>query len=108
MSLPSLIGVIHLAPLPGSPRFGGDLGAVVGRAARDAALLQGAGFDAVIVENFGDAPFEPGRVEPVVVAAMTRCALAVSDAARGSASASTCCATTPKRRSPWRWPVRPI
>lgn len=76
-----LIGVIHLAPLPGSPRFAGDLGAVVAQAAHDAGALAEAGFDAVMVENFGDAPFARGRVDPVTVAAMTRAALAVREAA---------------------------
>lgn len=38
---------------------------------RDVEALARAGFDAVIVENFGDAPFMPGAVEPITVAAMT-------------------------------------
>jgi uncharacterized protein len=79
--LPRLIGVIHLPPLPGSPRFGGDLPALATRAGREAASLEAAGYDGVIVENFGDAPFFPGRVDPVTVAAMTACALAVRAAA---------------------------
>jgi uncharacterized protein len=79
--LPRLIGVIHLPPLPGSPRFGGDLPALATRAGREAAILEAAGYDGVIVENFGDAPFFPGRVDPVTVAAMTACALAVRAAA---------------------------
>jgi uncharacterized protein len=76
-----LVGVIHLGPLPGSPRYAGDLGALVDRAAREARILAGAGFDAVVVENFGDTPFVPRDVHPVTIAAMTRCALAVADAA---------------------------
>ncbi|HVY45755.1 MAG TPA: BtpA/SgcQ family protein, partial [Minicystis sp.] len=79
--VPRLVGVVHLAPLPGSPRFAGDLAAVVDAAARDAAELAAAGFDAVVVENFGDAPFVPGRVDAVTVAAMTACARAVRAAA---------------------------
>jgi membrane complex biogenesis BtpA family protein len=79
--LPSLIGVIHLPPLPASPRFAGDLAAVVASAARDAQLLAEAGFEGIVVENFGDAPFVPGRVSPVTVAAMTTAALAVRAAA---------------------------
>jgi len=79
MPLPSLVGVVHLPPLPGSPRFGGNLAQLVAQARADAALLQQAGFDAVMVENFGDAPFYPDRVPPITVAAMTTCALAVAD-----------------------------
>ncbi len=66
-----LLGVIHLDPLPGAPRFGGDLSAVIDGATRDADALVSAGFDAVIVENFGDAPFHRGRVAPETVAAMS-------------------------------------
>jgi membrane complex biogenesis BtpA family protein len=80
-SLPSLVGVIHLAPLPESPRYAGDFAGVVASAARDAKALAEAGFDGIIVENFGDAPFVPERVSPVTVAAMTACAIAVRAAA---------------------------
>ena len=79
--LPSLIGVIHLRPLPESPRYGGDLASVVSSAERDARALAEAGFDGIMVENFGDAPFVPDRVSPVTVAAMTACAVAVRAAA---------------------------
>ncbi len=66
-----LIGMVHLAPLPGSPRFGGSVDAVLDAAGRDAAALIEGGVDGVMVENFGDAPFVPGRVAPVTVAAMS-------------------------------------
>jgi membrane complex biogenesis BtpA family protein len=46
-------------------------------AAEDARILEGAGFDAVLVENFGDAPFFAGKVPTITVAAMTACAVAV-------------------------------
>lgn len=52
-----IIGVIHLMPLPGSPRWGGDVEEVLSGAERDARALRDAGFDGLIVENFGDAPF---------------------------------------------------
>lgn len=80
-----LVGVIHLAPLPSSPRYAHDLGAIVDDATREARGLAEAGFDGAIVENFGDAPFMPGEVAPVTVAAMTRIANAVHDAAPGLA-----------------------
>lgn len=79
--VPSLIGVIHLPALPGSPGYAGDLGAIAARAGRDARTLAEAGYDAVVLENFGDAPFEPGSVPPVTIASLTRCALAARDAA---------------------------
>jgi membrane complex biogenesis BtpA family protein len=51
------------------------------RAAEDARVLAAAGYDAVVVENFGDAPFFAGRVPPVTIAAMTACAMAAREAA---------------------------
>jgi hypothetical protein len=63
-----LVGVVHLLPLPGSPRYGGSLSTVLNAARRSANTLFDAGFDAVILENFGDIPFHTDRVEPHVVA----------------------------------------
>jgi membrane complex biogenesis BtpA family protein len=80
-----LVGVVHLPPLPGSPRASESGTEIARRAADDARALAKAGFDAVIVENFGDAPFFAVRVPPVTVAAMTACAMAVRDACPGLA-----------------------
>jgi len=77
---PSLISVIHLPPLPGSPRNELAVDEIASQAAADARTLAAAGFHAVIVENFGDVPFFPGRVPHVTVAAMTVCVRAVCDA----------------------------
>lgn len=66
-----IIGVVHLQPLPTSPRWGGDLKAVVSRAEREATALAAGGVDGIIVENFFDAPFVKDRVDPAVVSAMT-------------------------------------
>lgn len=78
--MPLLVGVIHLPPLPGSPRSREAAPAIARAAARDARALYAAGFDHVIVENFGDAPFFKDDVPAVTIAAMTACALAVRDA----------------------------
>ncbi|MBI4603215.1 MAG: BtpA/SgcQ family protein [Planctomycetes bacterium] len=70
-----LLGVIHLHPLPGSPRHAGEaLDAIAEAARRDAEAILQAGFDGFILENFGDAPFFKGPVPVHVVAAMTRIA----------------------------------
>lgn len=75
-----LVGVVHLRPLPGSPRWEGSLQAVQDAAAADAAALAEGGADAVVVENFGDRPFTGGTVPPETVAAMALAAGAVRDA----------------------------
>ncbi len=67
----AFIGVVHLPALPGSPRWGGSIDQVLARAEEEADALQQGGADGVIVENFGDAPFRIGRVDPDTVAGMT-------------------------------------
>jgi membrane complex biogenesis BtpA family protein len=62
-----LIGVLHLPPLPGAPRSGPGLRAILEGAVRDARILARGGAQAVIVENLGDAPFAE-LVEPHVTA----------------------------------------
>ena len=66
----TLIGMVHLVPLPGSPRWNGSMARVTAAALADARALVEGGVDALLVENFGDAPFTAGRVEPATVAAM--------------------------------------
>ncbi len=66
----AIIGMVHLLPLPGSPRFEGEE-ELRSRALSDALALYHGGVDALLFENYGDVPFSPGRVEPHVVAYMT-------------------------------------
>jgi hypothetical protein len=66
-----IIGVVHLLPLPTSPRWGGSLKAVIDRAEQEATALSAGGVNGIIVENFFDAPFSKNQVDPAVVSAMT-------------------------------------
>ena len=65
-----VIGVLHLLPLPTYPRWQGDLQAVIDRAEQEATALASGGVHGIIVENFFDAPFTKGSVDPAVVSAM--------------------------------------
>jgi len=65
-----LIGMVHLPPLPGSPRWDGSMERAIAVALADARALVDNGMDALIVENYGDAPFTRGRVGASTVAAM--------------------------------------
>ncbi len=71
----TLVGVVHLAPLPGAPLAPSDPLVALDAARRagvaDARALAEAGFDAVIVENLGDRPYRADAVPPETVAAMT-------------------------------------
>jgi uncharacterized protein len=66
-----IIGVVHLLPLPTSPRWGGSLKAVIDRAEQEALALASGGVDGLMIENFFDAPFTKGTVDPAVISAMT-------------------------------------
>jgi membrane complex biogenesis BtpA family protein len=78
---PQLIGVVHLPALPGCPGAKA-LEAAITRAVHEARALENLGFDGLIVENFGDAPFFKDRVPPVTIAAMTRVAAEVRAATK--------------------------
>ncbi len=66
----AVIGMVHLRALPGSPRWDGDMAAVVRAALDDARALAEGGADALVVENHGDVPFTAGRVDAATVAGM--------------------------------------
>lgn len=88
MKIPKLIGVIHLPALGGSPGSYGKhpaeaLQEAGAQAVQEAELLVSAGFDGIILENFGDTPFFKGPVPPITVAAMSIIAAAVREASEG-------------------------
>ncbi len=62
--------MVHLPPLPGSACASRSIRAISARAVADARLLARGGFQALIVENFGDSPFATDRVPAETVAAM--------------------------------------
>lgn len=77
-----LIGVVHLKPLPGSPRWGGSLKAIIDFAVADARAYERGGAHAVFIENFGDVPFTKTNVGPETIAAMTAAGCAVRAAVK--------------------------
>ena len=74
-----LIGVIHLPALPGAPGARLSVDQVIERALSDAQALLNGGIRMCIVENFGDAPFRRGRVNPHVPACMAVIAAAIRE-----------------------------
>lgn len=77
-----LIGTVHVAPLPGAPKYEGQpMQEVVARAVSDAFRYCEGGIDGLIVENEGDIPFlKPDLVGPETVAAMAVVTRAVVEA----------------------------
>ncbi len=64
-----LVGMIHLPPLAGSARYGREgVRPILDVAVGDLAALERGGADAVLVENFGDAPY--AKIAPRETVAM--------------------------------------
>jgi membrane complex biogenesis BtpA family protein len=85
--LPKLIGVIHLPCLPGSPEASKlDPATALQRAGiwavKEAQALAKAGFDGIIIENFGDAPFFKTQVGPETIASMAVIAAAIRESTK--------------------------
>lgn len=72
-----IIAVIHLPPLPGSPRYEGeDVQEAYAVAARDAEILARGGVDGIIIENAFDLPYaRPEAIGLETVASLTAACL---------------------------------
>lgn len=75
-----LIGVVHLQPLPGAPRWRGNMESVIEFAVNDARAYERGGAHAVFIENFGDVPFTKGSIAPETLAAMAAAGRAIRQA----------------------------
>jgi membrane complex biogenesis BtpA family protein len=73
----SLIGMIHVQALPGTPRHRLSIQKIIAQAVAEARLLTDGGLQAIMLENMHDTPYLNRRVGPEIVAGMTRVAAAV-------------------------------
>ena len=71
-----IIGMIHLQPLPGAPRYK-DIQEVTHQAQKDYTALREGGVDGIFIENFGDNPYFKDAVEPQTITWMTRIILSL-------------------------------
>jgi len=67
----SLIGMVHLLPLPGTPKYRGSLDEIYDRALEEANLLESSGMDALLVENMHDVPYLKKGNGPEILACMS-------------------------------------
>lgn len=67
----TIIGMIHVEPLPGTPKFNSSLPEIIAKAKEEALLYKEAGIDVLAIENMHDVPYLNRKVGPEVVAAMT-------------------------------------
>ena len=76
----SLIGMVHVAALPGTPRAEFRPALIINQAKEEARLLEDAGFDAIMIENMHDIPYLKRNVGPEITATMTAVASALREA----------------------------
>lgn len=74
-----IIGMVHIPPLPGSPRFEGNMSSVINKAKKDANSLAQGGIDGIMVENLGDNPWFKSEIPKETLSAITLVAKVVND-----------------------------
>ncbi|HTL71788.1 MAG TPA: BtpA/SgcQ family protein [bacterium] len=77
-----VIGMIHLAALPGTPASELTLAQIEKLAVHEAKLLRDAGVHGLMIENMHDTPYLRERVGPEIVAAMAILGRAVKETAK--------------------------
>jgi hypothetical protein len=74
-----VIGVIHLQPLPGAPRYDGmPVGKIEELAVEEANIMVDNGVNGLIIENFRDMMFKK-KVGPETISIMTRIAMSITE-----------------------------
>ena len=77
-----VIGVIHVAALPGAPANKLPVSEIIAQAVREAAIYRDCGVDGIIIENMHDTPYLRGSAGPEIVAAMAVIGHAVKTVSR--------------------------
>lgn len=75
--LKSIIGMVHVGALPGTPKNREDVESIISKAVFEAKTLEKHGVDAIMIENMHDRPYCNKRVGPEIVSAMTAVACAI-------------------------------
>ena len=73
----SMIGMVHLLPMPGAAGFDGSLDRIMAFGLDEAMTYKENGFDAIMLENMHDAPYRKGYVDPETTASMAVIASAI-------------------------------
>jgi membrane complex biogenesis BtpA family protein len=78
-----IVSMIHLNPLPGTPKYEGlSIDRISELAVQDAGHLESGGVDGLIVENFGDVPYTKKDVGPEIISTMAVIVADVVDAVK--------------------------
>lgn len=65
----TIIGMIHVDPLPGTPKFNSTVPEIIAKARQEALIYKQADIDVLMIENMHDVPFDR-NVGPEITAAM--------------------------------------
>jgi len=66
----SVIGMIHVTALPGTPKFQGDVRTIISTAVTEALVYKNCGVDAIMIENMHDIPYLNNNAGPEITAMM--------------------------------------
>jgi len=66
-----VIGMIHVAPLPGTPRCNDDVKRIIEKAKEEARIYTECGVPALMIENMHDAPYLNRNTGPEIVSMMS-------------------------------------
>ena len=66
----TIIGMIHVDPLPGTPKFNSSMPDIIAKARAEALIYKEAGLDMLAIENMHDIPYLNKHVGPEIIAAM--------------------------------------
>ena len=67
----TIIGMIHVDPLPGTPKYAGNFTSIIKKAKEEASIYRDAGVDMIAIENMHDVPYLKQHVGPEIVSAMS-------------------------------------
>ena len=66
----SIIGMIHVEALPGTPKYTGNMKSIIAKAIEEAKIYADHGLHAIALENMHDTPYLNTKVGPEITAAM--------------------------------------
>lgn len=67
----SIIGMIHIAALPGTPKYQRSVKKIINSAVDEAMIYKEAGLDAVMIENMHDVPYLNRNAGPEIISTMS-------------------------------------
>jgi membrane complex biogenesis BtpA family protein len=67
----AVVGMIHVDPLPGTPRYKGNVESIISKAVEEAIIYKNCGIDAIAIENMHDIPYLKRNAGPEIISLMS-------------------------------------